>query len=395
MPTDLPHVGLLLLIAALVTILSRRLRVPYAIGLVLAGLAIGWLDVPLQLTLSKELVFGLFLPPLVFEAALQIHWPELRRDLPLIGLLATLGVLLAATLTALGMAWLAGWSLPSALVFGTLIAATDPVSVIATFKDAGVTGRLRLLIEAESLLNDGTAAVGVAIAVAYAAGASSGALAIGLALGRSIGGGVLCGLGAGALLLLARRAREPLVEITLTTAAAYGSFWLAEHYHLSGILAALAAGLVAGNSKSIRRSGDTGRAVIESYWQYVAFAANSMIFLLMGGHAARAMPTLWRPALLAIVLVTAGRAVTIYPLCALWSGSAQRVEIRHQHVLFWGGLRGALALALALGLPPELAYREAIVTTTFAVVIWSILAQGLSITPLMRRLGLLGPREAP
>ncbi|MCX7058070.1 MAG: cation:proton antiporter, partial [Proteobacteria bacterium] len=126
MTADLPRFGMLLLIGALVTLAARRLRLPYAIGLVLVGLALGALPTALDLSLSKELIFSLFLPPLVFEAALQIHWPELRRDLPVVGLLATVGVLLAAAVAAVGMAWLGGWSPASALVFGPLLAATDP-----------------------------------------------------------------------------------------------------------------------------------------------------------------------------------------------------------------------------------------------------------------------------
>ncbi len=393
---DLSRIGLLLLIGALVTLLARRLRIPYAVGLVLAGLGLGFAPLPLELTLSKELVFTLFLPPLVFEAALHLRWPALRRDLPVIVPLATLGVLLAAALTAGGMIWLAGWAAVPAVVFGMLIAATDPVSVIATFQDAGVGGRLRLLVEAESLLNDGTAAVATAVALAWAAGQGGGALEIATTLLVTIGGGIGCGLGVGGLLLLlAGRARDALVEITLSTVAAYGSFLLAEHWHLSGILAAVAAGVLAGNAPGLGQGGERAREALYSYWQYVTFAANSAIFLLLGGHAARALPALWLPAMVAIALVTLSRAVAIYPLCALWSRSRLAVEVRHQHVLFWGGLRGALALALALGLPDALPGREAIVTTTFAVVLFSILVQGLTVTPLLRHLGLLSTPGSP
>ncbi len=390
MTADLPRFGMLLLIGALVTLAARRLRLPYAIGLVLVGLALGALPTALDLSLSKELIFSLFLPPLVFEAALQIHWPELRRDLPVVGLLATVGVLLAAAVAAVGMAWLGGWSPASALVFGLLIAATDPVSVIATFREAGVSGRLLLLVEAESLLNDGTAAAAVAIALAWAAGTASGAWSIAGTILLTIGGGIACGVVCGGLLvLLARRVREPRAEIVLTTLTAYGSFLLAEQLHLSGILAALSAGLVAGHAVRRELSTTPARAMVETYWEYLALGANSIVFLLVGGHAAHMLTRHWQPALLAIALMTLGRAIAVYPLCALFRRSTLAVERRHQHVVVWGGLRGALALALALGLPAELAGRETLITTTFAVVIFSILVQGLSITPLMRRLGLL------
>ena len=396
MPLDLPRIGLLLLIAALVTLLARRLGMPYAVGLVLAGLGIGLSPLAIEFTLSKDLVFELFLPPLVFEAALHLRWPALRRDLPVIGLLATLGVVLAAALTAAGMTWFAGWPLPTAVVFGALIAATDPVSVIATFQDAGVGGRLRLLVEGERLLNDGTAAVATAVALAWVAGEAGGPGAIATTFLVTVLGGIACGLGVGAaLLLLAGQARDHLVEFTLTTLAAYGSFLLAEHWHLSGILAAVSAGVLAGNAPGLGRAGDGAREALESYWEYVAFAANSAIFLLLGGHAARELPAHWQPALVAIVLVTLSRALAVYPLCAPWSRTALAVDPRHQHVLFWGGLRGALALALALGVPASLPGRDALLTTTFAVVLFSIVVQGLTVTPLLRRLGLLEAPDGP
>ena len=143
---------LLLLIAAVVAILCRRLRLPYSVGLVGAGMLVALLPFAPQVTLSRELIFTGLLPPLIFEAAFYLRWDELRRELPLILVLATIGVLLSAAITAAGMSFLAHWEWPSALVFGVLIAATDPVSVISLFREAGVHGRIRILVEAESLL---------------------------------------------------------------------------------------------------------------------------------------------------------------------------------------------------------------------------------------------------
>jgi len=148
------QLGLLLFISALVAILTRRLHMPYTVGLVLAGMALYLFAVRLTLHLSKDLIFYVFLPPLVFEAALYIRWRELKTDLPVVGLLATVGLVAAAAVTAIGMHYAVHWAWSGAAVFGVLIAATDPVSVVATFKEAGVKGRLRLLVEAESLLND-------------------------------------------------------------------------------------------------------------------------------------------------------------------------------------------------------------------------------------------------
>jgi monovalent cation:H+ antiporter, CPA1 family len=387
----LSQLGLLLFVSALVAILTRRLRLPYTVGLVLAGMTLSFLHVRLQLHLSKDLIFSIFLPPLVFEAALCIHWRELKSDLPVVAILATLGVLVAAAVTAGGMHYALDWNWGSAIIFGVLIAATDPVSVIATFKEAGVQGRLRLLIESESLLNDGTAAVGFVVVLSVFAGEHYNAVSIIGALLLTMGGGVLVGVAvAFGFMHLAGRTSDYLVEITLTTLAAYGSFFVAEHYGFSGVLAALAAGLVVGNYGPSGSISESGRHALETFWEFVAFIANSLIFILIGAQEAEQhFIGLWLPVLVAIALVTLGRAVAIYPLCALFARSRLRLESRHQHILFWGGLRGALALALSLSLPEDLPHHDAIITITFAVVAFSVFAQGLTITPLLRRLGQL------
>ncbi len=389
MSSGLPQIGFLLFVSALVAMLMRRLRLPYTVGLVLAGMALYLVHVRLELHLTKDLIFSIFLPPLVFEAALSIRWTDLKRDLPVVTLLATLGVLLAAALTAVGMRYVLGWNWGSAILFGVLIAATDPVSVVATFKEAAVQGRLRLLIEAESLLNDGTAAVAFVAVLGVLAGEHPSVLAVSGSLILTIGGGIAIGALTGwAFNLLAGQTSDHLVEITFTTLAAYGSFYVAERCHLSGVLAAMTAGIVVGNYCSPGRMSPAGRHALEVFWEYVAFIANSLIFLLIGAQEAQEHFTgLWVPVLVAIALVTLGRAVAIYPICLLFAGSPLRVERQDQHLLFWGGLRGALALALALALPLDLAYRDVIITLTFAVVAFSVFVQGLTITPLLRRLG--------
>ena len=389
MKADLVQIGALLFVSALVAMLTRRLRMPYTVGLVLAGIGLYFLPFRVDIELSNELIYSVFLPPLVFEAALYMRWPEFRRDLPVIALLATFGLALAAALTAAGMHYAVGWTWGSAAVFGVLIAATDPVSVIATFKEAGVHGRLRGLVEAESLLNDGTAAVGFATAVSLATGAGGGVLQAAGSLVLTIGGGIVCGLAAGfALMMLAGRSRDLFVEFTFSTLTAYGSFMLAEHWGFSGVLAALTAGLVTGNYRGARRSSEDDLAALESFWGYLGFLINSLVFLLIGAREAQMhFGNVWKAVIAAIVLVTVGRALAIYPPCALFARSRLRVDLRHQHVLFWGGLRGALALALALELPPTLPYHDAVVTVAFAVVAFSIVVQGLTMTPLLRRLG--------
>ena len=427
MTSDLSQLGFLLLVSALVAMLTRRLRMPYTVGLVLAGMGLYFLHIYIKWHLSKELIFFVFLPPLVFEAALYISWREFKKELPVLALLATMGVLLAAAVTAIGMHYALHWDWGSAIVFGVLIAATDPVSIIATLKASGVHGRLRLLIEAESLLNDGTAAVAFVAVLGILAGDQQGVLSISGTLFLTIVGGALIGgVVASCFMLLAGGTPDYLVEITFTTLAAYGSFFIAEYCHCSGVLAALTAGLVVGNfrssallteadrhalesfgehARSIANSliffligtqearhprslmTDTGRQVLEPFWEYLAFIANSLIFLLIGAQEAEQHFTHFGwPVLVAITLVTLGRAVAIYPICMVFTRSSLKVDLRHQHILFWGGLRGALALALALALPAEVRQHDAIVTLTFAVVAFSVFAQGLTITPLLRHL---------
>jgi CPA1 family monovalent cation:H+ antiporter len=380
---------LLLLIASVVAMLTRRLHLPYSAGLVAAGMVLAVLPFSPTLRLTKELLFTALLPPLIFEAAFHLDWQQLRRDLAVVVVLATVGVALSAAITAAGMYYLAHWDWLSCSVFGILIAATDPVSVIATFRETGARGRLILLVEAESLFNDGTAAVAFGVAVTFAAGVVPTATQTLATLAASVVGGVMCGtVVALVALLLAGRTEDHLVEIAFTTVAAYGSFLMAEHLHLSGVLATLTAGLVMANYRSLGGISPRGKEAVEAFWEYAAFMANSLVFLLIGMYGAQVnVAAVWIPAVAAILLVTLGRAAAIYPCCLLFARTGLRVTARHQHVLFWGGLRGALALALALGLPAGVPLRSQIVTVSFAVVTFSVFVQGLTITPLLRKVG--------
>jgi CPA1 family monovalent cation:H+ antiporter len=385
----------LLLIAAIVAMLTRRLHLPYSVGLVAAGIVLAILPFSPEVGLTKDLLFTALLPPLIFEAAFYLSWNQLRKDFQVVVLLATVGVMLSAGVTAAGMHYLAGWEWLSALIFGVLIAATDPVSVIATFKEAGAHGRLLMLIESESLFNDGTAAVFLAIVLELAAGGAPTPMQGVISFVITVGGSLICGAAvAGLALLLAGRTEDHLVEITFTTVAAYGSFLLAERLHLSGVLATLAAGMILGNVAPVGFLTDRGKEAVQAFWEYAAFVANSFVFLLIGVREARQdFRVLWTAIVLAIVLVTAARAIAVYPCCAVYAWSERRVAFRHQHVLVWGGLRGALALALAMALPPDVPRRETIITVTFAVVAFSIFVQGLSLPPLLRAFGEIPKRQ--
>lgn len=259
--------------------------------------------------------------------------------------------------------------------------------VIAAFKECGIHGRLSILMEADSLFNDGTAAVAFGIAVALAIGQPSSVFEIARTLILVVGGGIASGaLVAGCILLLSGRTEDHLIELTFTAVAAYGSFLLAEHFHLCGILATVTAAIMLGNIGPLGAITGKGRESVEAFWEYAAFVANSLIFLLLGLQLAhQKFSALWLPAAAAIVIVILGRALAVYPICWLFSRSSLRVEMEHQNLLFWGGLRGALALALALGLPLEIPLRNDIITVSFAVVASSIFLQGLTIPPLLRK----------
>ena len=383
----LAPIGVLLLVACLIAILSRRLGLPYIVGLVVAGFLIALLPSTPDVPLSRGLIFNVLLPPLVFEAALQLDCRRFRYELPLTLTLALAGVAIAAAIVGGGMHWLIGWSWIGAALFGVLIAATDPVSVIASFREMGCQPRISMVVEAESLLNDGVAAVGFAVLSAIAAGASPGAFSVVPVFLWTLGGGVLIGLGvSAAILLIVGRTDDPLVEITLTTIAAYGSFLLAEHFHASGIMSALTAGLVIG-SLGTRLVSREGRDRVRWAWEYFAFLANSFVFILIGMNVANQPLHLLGSgaAAVAVLLVVAGRGLSIYPLSALFRASRWKLKPAFQHTLFWGGLRGALALALALAVPPTVPERNAIVLTAFVVVAFSIFVQGLTMPWLIKR----------
>jgi len=391
----------LLVVAILVAIAARRLSLPYTAGLVIAGVALALAHVQTGIRLTHDIIFEAILPPLLFEAAINIRWHELRRDLLPVLVLSIFGVAISAAVVCTGMVWLLTWPTTSALVFGVLIAATDPVAVIAMFKDVGLTGRLRLLVESESLFNDGVAAVLFGLALSWTQSSAGGVASAGWALVSTSGGGILTGLAAGAAgLVIVGRTVDPLVETAATVAVAYGAFIGAEYIHVSGVLATVSAGLLMG---SVGLRGDQprfglsgqGRSFAVEFWEFLAFIANSFVFLLIGVTAARIpFAELGYGALaIAILLVLLGRAVTVYPLSLVFLRTSSAVGWREQHVLWWGGLRGALALALALSLPASLPLRDAIIIATFAVVAFSVLVQGLTMPTLLRSLNFLPLRS--
>ncbi len=402
MNADLANIVLILALAMAVAIAARRLHLPYTVGLVLVGAGIAAFRGRFGVSLTHELIFDFLLPPFLFEAALNLRWRELRADLAPIFVLSTIGTVVAAGVVAAMMVLLLAWPPQAAVVFGALIAATDPVAVIATFKDHRVEGRLRLLVESESLFNDGVAAVLFAAALGWATSGDATPSFAGLieSMGLSIAGGIGVGALVAALAILAAgRTSEHLVEAALTTVAAYGAFLIAERLHVSGVLATVTAGLLMGNVGALDeedkpRHGFTneGRAFTLSFWEFVAFLANSFLFPLIGqsvGAIALASP-LSLSILAAIPIALVGRAATVYPLSLPFARSRWRLPMREQHVLWWGGLRGALGLALALSLPDSLPLHDEILVATFVVAAFSIVLQGLTMPLLLRSAGVTG-----
>jgi monovalent cation:H+ antiporter, CPA1 family len=394
-----PELSLLLLlaVAAAVAVLSSRLRLPYAIGLVLAGLLLGNLLPYAGPHLSKELLFLVVLPGLLFEAAFQIHFSEVWRARGLILSLAVPGLLFTTFLTALLVWWGVNLLRPGAInfieamVFGALISATDPISVLAIFRTLGVDRRLAVIVEAESLFNDGTAIVIFTIVLGVATG---GTLGLGGAVWefvRVAGLAVVVGLAVGvAVSLLTRSIDDPMVEITLTVLSAYGAFISAELLGLSGVIACVVAGMVTGNWGVPSGMQATTRAAADAFWSYGAFALNSFVFLLMGleinlEKLAHYIPEI----LIAWLAINLARAALVFSKYALMRAMGSTgLPLSWAKVLTWGGLRGGLSMVLALSLPRDFSHRDMILHVTFGVVLLTLLVQGLTIKPLLRSVGL-------
>jgi CPA1 family monovalent cation:H+ antiporter len=382
----------LLLVVTVVAIAVRRLNVPYTVALVLVGLALT-LQHSITVNLTSELILALFVPPLVFEAALHINFSELRRGLPEILVLAGPGVIVTTLIVGGLISMVTPLALPAAMVFGALISATDPVAVVAMFRTLGVTKKLAVLVESESLLNDGTAIVVFNLAIAAALTGHFSPLDSLGEFTRVALGGIAAGLALGWLVSqMISRIDDYLIETTLTTLLAFGAYLLAERLHFSGVLAVVAAGLVTGNLGPQGMS-PTTRIVITNFWEYVAFLANSLIFLLLGLEIN--LPALlgaWQPVMWAILAVVLARLIVVYGFGALINrfSREKRLPLNWLHVLNWGGLRGAIALALVFSLPAGLsAQAELMKLMAFGVVLFTLLVQSTTMSPLLRRLGLI------
>lgn len=386
----------LLLVVLGVAALVKRIRVPYTVALVVAGLVLGLVPQLSGIVLTPELILVVFLPVLLFEGAYNLPAHRLRRNLAPIVLLAVPGVLLGAGVTGALIHWILGLPWEVALLFGALVAATDPVAVLSLFRQVGAPHRLSTIVEGESLFNDGTAFVLFQILLAGILEGTFSPREGLLDFGISVAGGLALGsaIGYGGSLLL-RAVDDYLLEITATFAAAYGAFLLAERFHVSGVIAVVMAGLFFGNYGSFVGMSPRTNYALSATWEFAGFLANSLIFLLIGlALDPETLTGVWGSVAIAFAASLAGRALVVYTLSPLLRGSLQ-VPLAYRHVLLWGGLRGALSLALVLSLPLRLPngdpfpHRALLQGMTFGVVGASLLLQGLSMGPLLRALGLV------
>lgn len=384
---------LLLLIASGVAMITKWVRLPYTLALVIVGLVIGPLHWLPPIHISPELILLIFLPALLFEAAWNLKLDRLRRNLAAISILAVVGVGISAGVIALIVHWATHLSWLTSLLVGAIISATDPVSVLALFRKLGAPARLSFIIEGESLFNDGTAAVLFRILVGIAIGATSfqsvGALAATSLLKFMVivAGGIAVGMAIGFLAsILTSYFDDHLLEITLTTIAAYGSYLLADAIHLSPVIAVIVAGIIIGNYGRRKMSPNT-QVAVDSLWEYAAFVVNSLVFLLIGLEIPLSLlaqhATLISWAVLGMIV---SRAIVIYGLFPIINQLSSPVTGKWQHLLFWGGLRGSLSIALVLSLPLATPDRVQLVAMTFGAVTFSLLAQGLTISPLLKLL---------
>jgi CPA1 family monovalent cation:H+ antiporter len=392
----------LVVVATLVGIIAHRVKLPYTVLLMLVGIGLSFIGLVPNIELTEDLLLGVFLPALLFEAAIHFPFNELKKFAPTIGTLAAPGVILTALATALVLMIEvttfrvnAEMGFMHYLLFGTIIAATDPIAVIALFKQLGVKRKLSVILEGESLFNDGTAIVMYTVVLtALTSGVFSvkdGAL---LFVTEAVFGillGAICGAFANFAMPFAK---DALISIAITTVAAYGSYLVADYLHASGVLATATAGLLLGDMG--RRGGvePSSRMAVVSFWRYLSFFVSSIVFLLIGlkvdvmflvNHA--------ELILFAFLAVLASRAISVFLPMRMLRRLGQPMNIRSATAIWWGGLRGSLSMVLVLSLPNSIAGKDALIAMTFGVVVLSVLIQGSTMGAVVKALGLVEKRS--
>ncbi len=394
------YIGLLLL-ACVVAIVSKRItKLPYTIFLTLVGLVIGMLHLGPDISetgFGHELIFFVFLPPLLFQGAFHMNLNSLLKQFWPIVCFAVPGVIVSTLLVGGVVGWIGGISsIMVAMLFGALISPTDPVSVLALFKEVGAPEDLKALVEGESLFNDATGVVLFTIIL----GAILNDRPLGFAeaafqFAKVSCGGMLLGALLGLIVFTVMRfLADHLLENALCLVLAYGSFWLAEIMHLSGVIAVVMAGLMMGNYGRRLSMSEKTIETIEIFFESIDFIINSLLFILIGLEL-QELPGIipWKTVFAAIVAMLAGRAAVSYTFWWLLNLAGTKRPPRWNHVLFWGGLRGSIPIALLLHLPSHgllVQWRPILLAAGFGCVFFSLVIQGISMGPLMRRLGIGG-----
>jgi CPA1 family monovalent cation:H+ antiporter len=392
---------LLLATASLIAVFAQRARVPYTIAMVLTGVAVSIfgttvVEIP-KVVLTRHLILVTFLPGLLFDAAFNLDLQELRDNIRTISILAVPGILISATIVTVILVVLIKLPIGLALLFGALISATDPIAVLAIFKELGVPKRLGIIVEGESLFNDGTALVFFEIVLAIVLGHEEFSFAGSIAqFFVVVAGGIVLGLVAGLLFAqMMRRTEDPFIDMALTMVLAYGTFLIAEELGISPVIAVVVAGLYVGNFAAQGGLAASTRLTLNEFWEYLAFLINSAIFLIIGLDVdLRLLAANATPVAVAILAMLVARLLVIYPLGFIANKRSRRgLPLRWVHVLYWGGLRGSVSLALALSLPSELPQRNLLELMAFGAVFFSVVIQGLTMRPLLTILKMTQPSE--
>ncbi|TMC23308.1 MAG: hypothetical protein E6J34_03390 [Chloroflexi bacterium] len=394
-----------LLTALGVILVTRRLAVPYTLGLVVVGLLFSLFGILPEARLTPPLVLFVFLPALLFEGTWTMQFSRLRENWLAIFLLAGPGLLLSLVMIATILHVADGLAWSTAFLLAAILSPTDPVAVLGLFRQLRVNERLSTIIEGESLFNDGVAGslyqtflslVLLSLHGETPSGLQGWLAGAGLFIVEA-GGGIVLGLCCGwGVSVLVKYIDDPLVETTITIIVAYGVYLLADTLHLSAIMAVIVAGLVVGNyGRSVGMSEQT-LAAVDSFWSTIAFVANALIFLLVGiqlnplsliSNPATSGPTLLIAAL-AVGVVLLARLVLVLLLSAQSRVRLFPAPIPHAWslIIFWSGLRGALSLALVLAIPLEVPNRSVLVVSTYAVILFTLLIQGFSLRGILKRL---------
>jgi CPA1 family monovalent cation:H+ antiporter len=384
----------LLIAATLVGMVIRRFNIPYAVALVVGGLLLEASHLGAVPHLEPEVLLFVFLPPLLFDAAFRLEASEARSLLRPVLILAVPGVFVTAILVGTVLWLVLDLSFPTALLFGSFVAATDPVAVISVFKQLKVAKHLSLTAELESLINDGMAITLYVVLLEWAVGGSFNAVeSLGIFV-LEIGGGLAIGGIMGFVgSRLTRFSNDHLLEMLLSVSLAYGSYLSADSIGASGALACVAAGIIHGSyGRSIGMSENT-RSLLDDLWEFLGFVANAIVFLLLGVsvHPRDLLSDSW-PIAVAIVAVVGARAIVTSVAGVLTPRRQDPVRTWQEAALLtWGGLRGALTAALALALPEETPHHDLLIAMAFGVVLYTLVVQGLTLPMVIRRLNLGRP----